>query len=244
MNNSETFYKSIATHYDCIFPLNEKAVSFTASYLPKEAKVLDVGCAVGTFSCELAKFCKDVEAFDLSAEMIAIAKQRDCKAARFRIADMLKIAENYPSQYFDTTTCFGNTLVHLLTKELQLSFLQQVYKSLKKGGVFLLQILNYDTIFEQKITKLPLIENEKNSFIRQYEFNENQSVFNFHTELRVKSQNKVIINVAKLFALCPKDLRILLENAGFSKVEMYSSFAEDSLSNEKLPLVVVARKNR
>lgn len=243
MNNSETFYESIAAYYDYIFPLNEKAVSFATSYLNGGDKVLDIGCAVGSLSCELAKFCNQVEAFDLNAQMVAIAKQKSGDKVNFKEADMLQIAENYPLQYFDVASCFGNTLVHLLTTQQQFSFLQQVYQSLKKGGVFLLQILNYDTILDKGITQLPLIDNDKITFVRTYQFNKNESVFDFHTELKLKDSNRTITNKAQLFALRPCELEILLQKAGFSQVKMYNSFDREGLSEEKLPLVVEARKN-
>lgn len=239
-NNSETFYKTIAAYYEQIFPLNQQAVGFAKSYLSAEAKVLDVGCATGALSCALSNNCKEIAAFDLNEAMVALAAQKGCEKVNFRVANMMEVEQIYPLQYFDVITCFGNTLVHLLSEQEILDFLKQAAKLLDKKGKLLLQILNYDTILDKKITMLPNIVNEKLAFERKYVFHKENHLLDFYTNLKLKEEEQNIQNKSLLYAIRPKELVTLLQQAGFSTIKMYSSFAKETLNNDKLPLVLTA----
>ncbi|MBS9768727.1 MAG: class I SAM-dependent methyltransferase [Flavobacteriaceae bacterium] len=240
INNSEQFYRTIATSYEAIFPLKNPAITFTKEHLFEGAKVLDVGCATGEFSIALSEFCQQVEAFDLSEMMIELALKKTAKNVHFQVGDMLKIAETYTVEQFEVITCFGNTLVHLLSEENILAFLCQAKSLLKNKGKLLLQILNYDTILDKEIKTLPLIETDTLRFDRSYIFHENSRLLDFHTKLHLKKEDIVIENMANLYAIRPQELVNLLEKAGFSTIKLYSSFAKEVLSNEKLPLVICA----
>ena len=63
---------------------------------------------------------------------------------------------DFQEKQFDTVLCFGNTLVHLLTTNLIQQMLNGVNAILKPGGMFLMQILNYDYILNEHISELPI----------------------------------------------------------------------------------------
>ncbi len=245
MSNSQTeFYKSIANYYDDIFPLKKEMLEFTKTFLTADSYLLDVGCGTGNLAIAASTFCQQATGFDLDKKMIKIAqkKAKKIRNAHFQCADILKMEEHFPAGNYTMISCYGNTLVHLLTKEKIQSFLHQAYKLLNTNGLLALQILNYDYILSRQISTLPLIENDNIIFIREYDIKDESRIIDFRTTLKIKENEETIENVSQLYALLPDELEELLQTAGFRDVSMYSSFKEEPLSNDKLPLVVKAQK--
>jgi hypothetical protein len=115
--------------------------------------------------------------------------------------------------------------------------LEGVYSVLKPGGQLLLQILNYDYILKEKVSQLPLVETENIRFIRKYQFEENSPIIRFQTDLVVKKEGKTIVNETPLLALTSQELTKLLNDAGFSDIEMFSNFKQEPFGGNHLPLV-------
>ena len=243
---SSEFYTSIAKYYQHIFPFNPSQVDFLRYVLPYNgAKVLDVGCAIGDLSFALTHFGFPTWAFDFDPQMIEIAqnaKQEDSMFPVFEQLDMRLIDERYPESYFNTVICFGNTLVHLLTDDDILRFLQATFKVLAPERKLTIQILNYQYIIDQKIQSLPLIDNEHIRFERNYRFTESSGLIDFDTKLTVKSTNMEIANSVKLYAFRQNKLQELLVEAGFQSIEFFGNFGRQPLTETSLPLVVVCQK--
>jgi glycine/sarcosine N-methyltransferase len=133
-------------------------------------------------------------------------------------------------------------LMHLQSVELIQKMLNGVYSVLKPGGQFLLQILNYDYILGDNISKLPLIDTENILFIRKYKFEENNLLIRFQTELVLKNEDKTISNETQLFAIKSIELIELIKKAGFQNIELFSSFKQEPFGGKHLPLVISCKK--
>lgn len=98
-----------------------------------------------------------------------------------------------------------------------------MFKVLKEDGKFLLQILNYDNIVSNSITSLPLIDNERIKFVRNYQFHKNGFI-SFNTSLLIKSNNQTIENSIWLKPVFINKLKNTLIKCGFRSVELYGGF--------------------
>ena len=175
-NTQNKFYSSISEYYPEIFPYNPAQLQFVknnAGDLPGK-KVLDIGCATGELAFQLSKSGADVTGIDLNEDLLqqANAKKVHPKLT-FQKGNMVELQNDFQTETFDTVLCFGNTLVHLPSQELISEMLRGVHSVLKPGGLFMLQILNYDYILSEPVTELPLIETENIKFVRHYGFDEN-----------------------------------------------------------------------
>jgi glycine/sarcosine N-methyltransferase len=239
------FYTSISKYYAEIFPYNPAQLQFVADNAGDLTgqQILDIGCATGELAFQLAKSGAEVTGIDLNEDLLQQAKAGKVHPKlSFQKGNMLELNSDFQAESFDTVLCFGNTLVHLTSQKLILDMLRGVYTVLQPGGNFLLQILNYDYIFSEPVTKLPLIETENIKFIRHYRFAENSPLIVFQTELHLKKENEVIFNETPLFALNSSELRNLLTNAGFESVELFANFKMEPFGGNHLPLVVKAGK--
>jgi len=239
------FYTSISNYYSEIFPYKPMQLQFVKNRVGDLTgkSVLDIGCATGELAFQLANEGAEVTGIDLNEDLLQQAKSGKAHPnIQYRVGNMMHLENNFRTAQFDTVMCFGNTLVHLPTKELILQMLKGVYTILKSGGNFLLQILNYDYILNESVTELPLIETDNILFIRKYKMDENSPIIQFQTDLVLKNENEVISNQTSLLALQSADLVDLLSQAGFRNIELFSNFKQETYSGKHLPLVVSCTK--
>lgn len=207
-------------------------------------RLLDIGCATGELAFQLAAEEANVTGIDLNEDLLnqAIRKRGAASNPEFQSGDMLQLENDFKADRFDAVLCFGNTLVHLESKEMVAQMLNGVSQVLMPGGKFLLQILNYDYILDEQVSELPVIETENVRFLRQYRFDKNSPKIRFYTELYLKKENQVVVNDTTLLALKSNELLDLLRNAAFQDIELFSNFRQDAFGGKHVPLVVSAGK--
>lgn len=237
------FYESIAKVYDYIFPKNRKQLEFVESIkkISNEEKILDIGCATGNLTELLGEKTRNIVGIDLDKELLKEAKEKHPNL-NFENMNMLKINEKFEENSFDRVVSFGNTLVHLDSREEVEEFFQKVYKTLKFNGFFIVQIINYNRIIEKNIKNLPTIDNEKVKFVRDYEYDKSIGKVDFITELTIKEANLNIKNNIKLLALTKIEIQKFLGETGFRNIEFYGDFEGRELSDNSEALIFVAQK--
>ncbi len=243
-----SFYSSISKYYDFIFPYDAAQLEFLSGYLLNHSsRILDIGCSTGSLSIELAKAGCSVYSIDNDPEMIntaAIKKKNFLQNSEFPVfeqMDMLDVTKKFQSDFFQLVFCFGNTLVHLPNNKKISYFLNSINIILNKDGYFLIQVLNYDNILENKISELPVIENQHVRFERSYEYSGRDKI-DFITKCFIKNEEKTIKNRIKLFPVTKNVLNDLLNESGFRNIKFYSDFKKSAFNEDALPLVIECTK--
>jgi SAM-dependent methyltransferase len=132
---------------------------YLEKYLPPSgANLLEIGCATGQYTIELARRGYKVLAFDLSPDMVAGAKARTAEAGfsslvSFRAGDIRTITD-LPVSSFDAILLMG-PMYHLVQRDDRLLALNQVYQSLKPGGVLFSTWISRFGIFGDLLKKMP-----------------------------------------------------------------------------------------
>ncbi len=241
------FYSAIAEWYDSIFPLSPEEVSFILKEISESGSenVLDMGCATGSLSMEIAKAGYSVTAFDLNSEMIGKAFEKTestghVKSPVFLEADMRHLKRNFPEDSFGFACSLGNTLPHL-TEESDIElFFKGIAHVLRPGGRFVLQILNYDYILKQGLECLPVIDNGAVRFERYYDFLDD-GLIAFNTVLTVKGDSeRVVNNSVRLKPMGLHEVMKRLVDAGFQVCGTYSGYGGEPPADRSLPLIVTA----
>ncbi len=243
--NQNKFYTSISKYYSEIFPYNPEQPQFVKSRAGElnGKQILDIGCATGELAFQLANEGGKLTGIDLNEDLLFQAKTNKVHPnLHFQTGNMSELVIDFRPEYFDLVLCFGNTLVHLETKELVRQMLKGVFTVLKPGGHFLLQILNYDYILDEQLSELPLIETENIRFVRKYRFEKSSPLIRFQTTLFLKREETVISNETLLLGLTSSDLAELLPEAGFSETELFRNFKQEPFGGNHLPMVVSCRK--
>jgi SAM-dependent methyltransferase len=121
-----------------------KALCLASVLLSFSSKVLDVGCAEGSFIKALEEIGFDVYGCDIAEEPIGFAKRI------YNLRNVLASSvENLPShwQNFELITAF-EVLEHL---ETPLEFLRSIFTILKPGGFLILSVPNYNYHSKKRI---------------------------------------------------------------------------------------------
>lgn len=168
-------YQKLAKYYDIVFPINKAEEDFLSTHIRKSHKTaLDLGTGTGTTAFHLESLGLKVSALDISDEMISLARSK-YPAINFIIYDILNYLKKSEETYH-VITCFGNTLAHLTPVQLS-TFFKLVGERLKKRGVLLIQILNYNNILKNRPEQLPKIEKGNVLFERFYQYYNDKILF-------------------------------------------------------------------
>src|SRR4030081_2622723 len=132
-------YTAVAHEYDDVFPRHvaehyiDKRTGLIKELLPLGGLVLDVGCGTGQLGSAIASQGYDVFGVDLSASMVARARERGLVGTFAAITTALPFAENS----FDLALTVA-TLHHLETPERVATTVQEMGRVVKKGGFVVL----------------------------------------------------------------------------------------------------------
>jgi SAM-dependent methyltransferase len=161
MNITQTFYDTLASQYDKLFPdwhaaTQEQAVLLSKLFsdhgFDKTAKILDCACGIGTQSIGLASLGYQVTASDISTEELKEAKERAEQhhvTIRFERADFCALSKTF-SEQFDIVIAIDNALPHMLSKSALESAVQSITNQILPGGLFVASIRDYDALLMNK----------------------------------------------------------------------------------------------
>ncbi len=113
-----------------------------------EEKVLDMGSAWGTVAFAFAPLCKEIVGVDFSSKAVEISNKSLASSGLDNVTFVCAPAEDtgLESNYFDSIIC-ADLLEHIYPKQSEL-VLEEAYRVLNKGGVFVLWTPHRGHIFE------------------------------------------------------------------------------------------------
>jgi glycine/sarcosine N-methyltransferase len=216
-------------------------------------RVLDLGCGTGEHSRFLATAGFEVTGVDASAEMLAAA--RDGVAGgnpRFVEGDLREI-EAVVGEGFGAALCLGNTVPHLADPAALQSFLRGLARRLRPGAPFLLQVLNYDRIFERHERVLPVNvrtdEGDPVVFLRLMDPRPDGSVVFNPTALRWRPGGDPPVAVMAshnvlLRGYRKAELVAALADAGFGEPDLWGGMMREPWTPDARDTVLVAERRR
>lgn len=235
------FYQEMSKIYDDIFPLEPGSMDFFKSKLAGHTALLDIGCGTGNKTIEFKNTVQHLVGVDISPDMIDVAhKHHSAPNITYIHGDVLKLEKTVKPSSFDAAICLGNTLAHMNTPNKININLDAINRLLTPGGIFIIQILNYDRVVKQKITALPVLETDTVRFKREYKWEKDKIIF--LTKLEYKQNGKTYENNAQLYPLLKSELTAALNRAGFTIPQYYGSFEGAPYTAESFITVAICTK--
>jgi SAM-dependent methyltransferase len=116
-----------------------------AQFVPRDKRMLELGCGVGRMTFPLANRFGTVEAIDISGEMIQRAKELQARLGianvRFQLGNG-KDLRPYPDESMDFVFSFI-VFQHIPEISIILNYVSEIGRVLKKGGFFRFQVNGY-----------------------------------------------------------------------------------------------------
>jgi SAM-dependent methyltransferase len=214
-------------------------------------RILDLGSGPGQHARLLASRGFDVVGVDASPSMIAKARARgDSDSVRFVLGDLVDL-DRLVDGTFGGAVCLGNTLPSIRTPDGLGRLLGGLRARLLPGGVFVLQLLNYEKIFAigQRHLPLTLRPGEAGSlvFVRLMDLRPGGDVIFAPAVLGFQPDADPPVTLraserVEVHGWTRAELEDLLETAGFRSREIYGTVTfAPYVANESPDLVVVAR---
>jgi glycine/sarcosine N-methyltransferase len=228
MKTPGEFYDEVAGYYNEMINFDEalkNRESAFRKFVSEDMKTAaDIGCGTGIDSIALAKCGLKVTAFDISEKMIEKAEST-AKAYGAEISFLQSTADEIPALYnnsFSLVVSLGNTLANLDEVQVNKS-LRIIFNLLQEKGVFLMQVLNFARILEEKERIVNITRNGNYYYTRFYDFEDKAINFNI---LRFNAVNtgERTIDTSKLYSHSYQYLSEQVKDAGFSEIKLWENF--------------------
>lgn len=231
----DELYKKYARYYDLFYEKKDypKEASFIDEILKKHKcrKVIDVGCGTGRHAIPLAKKGYAIMGVDVSKEMLKIAREnaeRENVRVDFRTADMRNL--NFRAK-FDAVLCLFDTILYNATNEEIFSTIKSFNRTLKKGGVLILDFRSFLDAWGEELKKEVKSKKKigERTFAQTYKLKYNffdQTVDRSAKYIILEKGRKKALNIrrAPVRRLFPQEIRAYLEFLGFKVLNFYGGF--------------------
>lgn len=184
------------------------------SYQWQGKKILDLGCGTGNSCFPFYARGYDIIGLDGSAEMLNVAQQK-LPPVRFVQGDFCTFQLE---QNFDMVISVFDSLNNLLTPEDFLACAKQVYQHLNHGGLFLFDVNT--TIGLRDLWDAQQAEGWVNDVYYRWRHNFDESNHIATVEAFCSDGNQSFTEIHHERPYDPADIRKLLGQAGFSKIEV------------------------
>jgi len=248
-----------AQHYDLEHYAKNNDLSFWVKIAKKvRGSILEIGCGTGRVTLPILENGINIYGIDKSLvmieELIKKTKIAKTKATPHLFVDDMKTFDL--KRHFSLIICPFNTFLTLLSNDERQAFLTNVYYHLKKGGLFVFDVLDSNTnyLVPTKKWRLEKINKYPNGYLsKRYFLNKNKNMktktinIKFKTELfndKGKLINRWFFNYFSAF-LKTREIIILLEKYGFSIETIYGDYKGTKLQHVKIPenRIFIARKD-
>lgn len=203
---------------------------------PKDQeKILDLACGAGRHSIFLNSLGYTVTGIDLSPNSIKKASQSANEFLDFAVHDMREVyQENEYNYVFNIFTSFG----YFESNDENIKMLQSVKKSLKKGGIFVLDFFNSEKVIRE------LVKQEKKE-IEGISYYLKRELVNGYIVKHIdfKDQGNSFSFKEKVQAISVSDFESLFMQAGLKIIATFGNYSLESFNpNKSDRLILIAKK--
>jgi len=203
-------------------------------------KILDLCCGLGRISTELAKIGFEVTGVDFTKSFLDAAID-DAKYEKLKIEYIHADAREFVRpDYFDTITNLYISFGYFSDQDDDMKVLRNAYKSLKKGGCFIIETLGKETAVRDFV-EAEWFERAGFTMLTEYEPLDSWT-FLKNRWILIDSDGRRIEKffVQRLYSA--SELKTALLQAGFDTVEIYGDWDENPYDQHASRLIAVGRK--
>jgi len=223
---NKNFYNAASGFYDQMIDFKKNLEVRKAAFeklFPQKGFAADLGCGTGVDSIALALNGHTVLGVDPSPNMLESAKLNSemySQEISFLESTILSVPQTYNSK-FNYVVSLGNTFANVEGTTIY-STVQHIYNMLGVGGKCIIHILNYALISEQKERIVSIKPDEKNYYVRFYDFISGRINFNI---LRFTKDNCGDFNLitTQVYGYKKDLLAKIFDSVGFREVTFWSN---------------------
>ncbi|AEC52642.1 putative protein Methyltransferase type 11 [Pyrococcus sp. NA2] len=218
----------------------QKEVEFLVKVLElrEPKRILDLACGFGRHAIKLGELGHEVVGIDIIDGFLEIARKKAEKKGvnvKFMKGDMREI--NFEEE-FDIVLLLYTSFGYFSDKE-NFKVLQNVYKALKPGGLFCLDVPNRDFVV-RNLSPCSVLEKGEDFMIDMSSFDVLTGRMHVRRMIIRNNQRRVVEYSLRIYTYT--ELSEMLKRAGFKIEKVYGSFDGKELSLKTPRIIVVAQK--
>lgn len=232
---SDELAKRWDEYVDCGRRLKTEAAFLRRTLAPyKQGTIVDAAMGLGCEAIYLIQHGFKVIGNEIDERLRASAKDlaRSRKVALQTTAvDWRSFSEHFGESSLDAVMILGNSLCLLASSEERRNACAQVFKSLRPGGVFIVDQRNFDSIFEKRREILAGSFEYSSRFMYCQTGIEGKPTVITPSRVRISCFDKLSRNLLGYFDVYPfrgRELQELVESVGFEGVETHYDFSPES----------------
>lgn len=209
--------------------------------LKKDSKVLDVCCAVGRISIELALLGMNVTGVDITQPFLDAAKESaEDENVNLELINHDMRTFNSKNK-FDAAINIYNSFGYCDKIEDDIKILKQVYKNLKKGGTFILECISRESAIKYW-TSGEWFERENMTVLTEFSVKGAWEGLKSRWILIDKNGNKIDHTFIQRLYSALELRNILIKECKFKSVNIYGGFNKEPYDHNLKTMVIVCKK--
>jgi SAM-dependent methyltransferase len=203
--------------------------------IPDAGFILDIGCAFGRHSIELAQRGYSVVGVDPSQAMIEASRQ--ASSGMDKPPQFVQVsAEDYQTdQYFDAVMCLFTTLGQIEGDQDNHRLVGQAANLLKPGGYFIVEVPHCKWLIKNLKTNEEFQTPESNTVIER-SYNTEDSIVTEIFTIETPAERRVFLLRYRIFDIM--ELEQLLRSSGLKVINTYGGYQDVPLDKES-PVIVM-----
>jgi len=224
------YYDRYMSHVNYQGWVNFILKQYSKTFRKRPQKILELACGTANIACLLVKKGLNVDAVDLSGEMLNIAAQKPNKPVLYQ-ADIL--SKTFPKTY-DLILLLFDSLNYFLKNRQVLKTLKNAYESLQKRGLFIFDITTLKNCEENFDGFVNLEDNTDEYMIHQSEFNYRNFIQTTHLTFFLKKgylfSRRDEIHKQKIYKV--KEIVEIIKETDFKLIGIYSiDYVKNQIEN-------------
>lgn len=211
----------------------------------QNGQLLEIACGTGNLTEQLAKNEDfNILAFDYSSEMLnhAFTKLIDFENVNIVLQDMYKF--NYELYEFDAVITLLDVINYITKKEKLEELFTNIYKSLKKDGVFIFDLNSRYKLLEVLGNNHYIYEKDDIFYTWENQLEDNLIYFNLNFFIKDAKNNSyerfTEEQVERYYSI--EEIIEILENTGFSQIEYFDEDGGKYKDNKTQRILFSAKK--
>ena len=238
-------YENIAEYYDELYPCGDELKKFYEEETKDYAtpiKYLSINCGAGTFEHYLAKGNADVTGLETIPSLLESANRKrrtQLMALRFFQMSSLEMCRFLGKGFYNVISIPSNRIIFTHDTTLMSKLFFDCRQLLAPKGKMIISLPNFEKFTASPIAALPTRESIRVKLFSEIETTPEGKKFLYQELETGNGKHIVVTEDAEILPLTSSQIEQYAKEAGFTKFDLYGSYAREEFTRQSDNLVVV-----
>ncbi|MCQ2610807.1 MAG: methyltransferase domain-containing protein [Treponema sp.] len=236
--------QNLVEYYDELYPVTPAQQTFYDELIQEYAKpahFLNVSCGTGVLEHRLAKDGADVTGLETNKELMESANRKhrnQLMSVRYFMMSTIEMSRFLGKGFYNVISCLNDRIIFIHDHVLLQKFFYDCKQLLAPQGKLIISLCNYSKYKTDSEIEMPSIESMRVSLHSKL-YSDGEASCLSQTIETGSGKKLPVMTKESVYPLTTSQIRALAEEAGFSKVELYSGFDKTPFTPESDRVLIV-----